>query len=202
MATIVFVEIFGKERFSFNKGGFLFVGTSSGPNMRMAPGLVPREQLVFLDSVLTPLKNTKQPVIFVNHYPLDESLANWYEVVDMLNTVNIQATLLGHGHANHLLNFEGIPGIMGRSNLQTKKVEAGYNLVTIEKDTIYYTERLSSGKTLPVWCKIPVGVSPRGYPSTGKSNSAVPSKSSPRPDYSINQKYANVKSVWRLREKK
>ncbi len=196
-----FVEIFGAEKFSFNKGGFLFVGTSSGPNMRMAPGLVPREQLVFLDSILTPLKKTRQPVIFVNHYPLDESLANWCEVIDLLHTVNIQATLLGHGHANNLLNFEGIPGIMGRSNLQTKKVEAGYNLVAIEKDTIYYTERLSSGKTLPVWCKVPVRIIPRSDPSIGNSNVAVPSKSSPRPDYSINQKYANVKSVWCLREK-
>lgn len=185
-----FVRIFGSERFSFEKGGFLFIGTASGPNMRMAPGLVPREQIVFLDSVLSHRKSPNQPVISVNHYPLDESLANWYKVIDLLKKSNIQATLLGHGHANHLYNFEGIPGIMGRSNLQTAKAEAGYNLVTIEKDTMYYAERLSSGKTLPVWCKIPVG----------KPLKFQQEKPYPRPDYSINSKYPNVKKMWGIQD--
>jgi len=168
--------------------------------MRMGGGLVPREQIVYLDSILKHRKNMDQPVIFVNHYPLDESLANWYKVIDLLKTANIQVTLLGHGHANHLYNFEGIPGIMGRSNLQTKKAEEGYNLVTIEKDTMYYAERLSSGKTLPVWCKVPVGIIPRFYPSIGNSNGSISSPAFPRPDYSLNQKYPNIKAVWSLQE--
>ena len=195
-----FVKILGSEKFCFEKGGYLFIGTASGPNMRMGGGLVPREQIVYLDSILKHRKNLNQPVIFVNHYPLDESLANWYKVIDLLKTANIKATLLGHGHANHLFNFEGIPGIMGRANLQTKKEEAGYNLVTIKNDTMYYAERLSSGKTLPVWCKVPVGIALRGYPSMDNAKGAVPSKSFPRPDYSLNQKYPNVKTLWSLQE--
>ncbi|MDP3180861.1 MAG: metallophosphoesterase, partial [Bacteroidota bacterium] len=71
-----FVRIFGAEGFSFEKNGFLFIGTASGPNMRMAPGLVPREQMVFLDFILGHMKNPDQPIILVNHYPLDESLSN------------------------------------------------------------------------------------------------------------------------------
>ncbi len=185
-----FVKIFGAEQFSFDKGGFLFVGTASGPNMRMAPGLVPREQIVYLDSVLKHHEISGEPVIFVNHYPLDESLANWYKVIDLLKKTNIKATLLGHGHANHLYNFEGIPGIMGRANLRTAKSGAGYNLVKIEKDTMYYAERLSSGKTLPVWCKVFVG----------KTQSIAPFHEYPRPDYSINQKYPNIKLEWSLQE--
>ena len=47
-----FVRIFGSEGFTFEKNGILFIGTASGPNMRMAPGLVPREQIVYLDSIL------------------------------------------------------------------------------------------------------------------------------------------------------
>ena len=195
-----FVTTFGSERFSFEKNGYLFIGTASGPNMRMAPGLVPREQLVFLDSVLKSRKNPDQPVIFVNHYPLDESLSNWYDITDRLHAINIKATLLGHGHRNHLYNFEGIPGVMGRSNLKTDKTEAGYNLVTIERDTMYYCERLSSGKTLPVWCKVPVGVSPRGYASSNNTNDAVASKPFPRPDYSMNQKYPNIRTLWKIQE--
>ncbi|MCK9640811.1 MAG: PQQ-binding-like beta-propeller repeat protein [Prolixibacteraceae bacterium] len=195
-----FVTIFGSERFSFEKNGYLFIGTASGPNMRMGPGLVPREQIVFLDSVLKSRKNPDQPVIFVNHYPLDESLSNWYDVTDRLNSVNIKATLLGHGHANRIYNFEGIPGIMGRSNLQTKKAEVGYNLVTIKQDTIFYAERLSSGKILPIWCKVPAGANPRGNSSSKNINDAVASKPFPRPDYSVNQKYPNIRALWKIQE--
>jgi outer membrane protein assembly factor BamB len=195
-----FVTTFGSERFSFEKNGYLFIGTASGPNMRMGPGLVPREQIVFLDSVLKSRKNADQSVIFVNHYPLNESLSNWYDITDRLHSVNIKATLLGHGHANRLYNFEGIPGIMGRSNLQTKKVKVGYNLVTIQQDTIFYAERLSSGKTLPVWCKVPIGVNPRGNHPSGNINVTVLSTSFPRPDYSMNQKYPNIRTIWNIQE--
>jgi outer membrane protein assembly factor BamB/predicted MPP superfamily phosphohydrolase len=184
-----FVKIFGAEQFAFEKEGYLFIGTASGPNMRMAPGLVPREQIVFLDSILKHRKNAFQPVIFVNHYPLDESLANWYKVIDLLKSANIQLTLLGHGHTNRVYNFEGIPGVMGRSNLETNKVETGYNLVTIKSDTLYYAERLSSGKNLPVWCKIPVGKKTQDQ------------KQYPRPDYSVNSQYPEVQPLWQIQEK-
>ena len=196
-----FVSILGAEAFAFEKGGFLFAGTASGPNMRMAPGLVPREQIVFLDSLLSHRKHLHQPVIFVNHYPLDESLSNWYEIIDRLKTTQIKATLLGHGHRNHLYNFEGIPGIMGRSNLETKQTGAGYNLVTIEKDTLFYSERLSVGQTLPVWCKVPVGEATQASIAPGITNQGIPTKTPLRPDYSVNQKFPKVKAVWQLQEK-
>lgn len=186
-----FVRIFGAEGFSFEKNGFLFIGTASGPNMRMAPGLVPREQMMFLDSTLVNMKNPGQPIIFVNHYPLDESLANWYEVIDLLKTRNVQMTLLGHGHNNKLFNFEGIPGVMGRSNLRAKNEIGGYNLVTVTKDTIFYAERTPGLKTNPVWCKIPVGL--KNY-----SQDTTPW---PRPDFSTNEKYAQVKEKWQFQDK-
>ncbi len=195
-----FVTTFGSERFSFEKNGYLFIGTASGPNMRMGPGLVPREQIVFVDSVLKSRKNPDQPVIFVNHYPLDESLANWYDIIDRLHTMNIKATLLGHGHSNHLYNFEGIPGIMGRSNLQTKKAEAGYNLVTINQDTIFYSERLASGKTLPVWCKVPIGANSPVNPSSNNTMAPIAKKTFTRPDYSMNQKYPGISTCWKIQE--
>ena len=152
-----FVRIFGAEEFCFEKAGVLFIGTASGPNMRMAPGLVPREQMVFLDSVLVNMKDYRQPIVFINHYPLDESLANGRQVVAKLKTRNIQVSLLGHGHANKLFNFEGIPGVMGRSNLRAKNETGGYNIATLENDTLYYTERTPGGQTHPVWCKVPFG---------------------------------------------
>lgn len=186
-----FVRIFGAEGFSFEKNGFLFIGTASGPNMRMAPGLVPREQMVFLDSILGHMKNPDQPIIFVNHYPLDESLSNWYEVVDLLQTGNIRVSLLGHGHSNKLFNFEGIPGIMGRSNLRAKNDVGGYNIATVTSDTLFYAERTPGLKTNPVWCKVPLG----------KRNFKNDTIKWPRPDFSMNEKYSQVKVKWQFQEK-
>ncbi|MDX9883012.1 MAG: PQQ-binding-like beta-propeller repeat protein [Prolixibacteraceae bacterium] len=152
-----FVRIFGAEEFCFERAGILFIGTASGPNMRMGPGLVPREQMVFLDSVLVNMKDPGQPIVFVNHYPLDESLANARQVLAKLKTRNIQVSLMGHGHTNKLFNFDSIPGVMGRSNLRAGKEIGGYNLATLVNDTLYYTERIPGGQTLPVWCKVPFG---------------------------------------------
>lgn len=186
-----FVRIFGAEGFSFEKNGFLFIGTASGPNMRMAPGLVPREQMVFLDSTLVAMKNPAQPIIFVNHYPLNESLSNWYEVIDLLKTRNVQVSLLGHGHSNKLFNFEGIPGVMGRSNLRAKNEIGGYNLVTVTKDTIFYAERIPGIETKPVWCKIPVGLKNFSQDTTKWS----------RPDFSVNAKYPQIREKWQFQDK-
>ncbi|MDP4206580.1 MAG: PQQ-binding-like beta-propeller repeat protein [Bacteroidota bacterium] len=186
-----FVRIFGSEEFAFEKNGYLFLGTASGPNMRMAPGLVPREQIVFMDSILTHMKNPSQPIIFVNHYPMDESLSNWYLVLDKLKTRNIQAILLGHGHINKLYNFEGIPAIMGRSNLRAHEECGGYNLVTISNDSISYEERTPAGPTHPAWCKM----------SIAQTKSVAESKSWSRPDYSVNNRYSQVTKVWEIQDK-
>ena len=64
--------------------GIFFLGTVCGPNMRMSPGQVSRENIVWLDSTLNNLKDKNIPIIFVNHYPQDSSLNNWFEVIDRL----------------------------------------------------------------------------------------------------------------------
>jgi len=52
--------------------------------------------------------------------PAGQRAKHWYEAMDLLKRHNVQLILCGHGHSNHLLNFEGVPGIMGRSNLRAK----------------------------------------------------------------------------------
>ncbi len=151
-----FVQVFGAESFSFEKNGILFIGTASGPNMRMAPALVPREQLLWLDSVLTSMRNPQQPVVFINHYPLDESMSNYGKVLELLGTRNVRVSLMGHGHNNNQYDFGGLPGVMGRSNLRAGKERGGYNLVTVREDTLFFAERVTGMETLPVWCRIPL----------------------------------------------
>jgi outer membrane protein assembly factor BamB/predicted phosphodiesterase len=181
-----FVKVFGSEAFSFEKNGYRFIGTASGPNMRMGPGQVPREQVLYLDSILANLKDPAQQLIFVNHYTIDRELANWNQIIDRLKKHNIQADLMGHGHANKQFNFEGIPAVMGRSNLRAKKEIGGYNIVTIQNDTLYYNEKQPGRAELATWCKVPL-FNHHFEKDTAKYF---------RPDYSINQKVPQVKVIW------
>jgi 3',5'-cyclic AMP phosphodiesterase CpdA len=87
--TNSFKKIFGAETFRFTSHGYLFLGTVCGHNMRISPGQVSRENIVWLDSTLTNLKDKDVPIIYVNHYPQDSSLNNWYEVIDLLKKRNI-----------------------------------------------------------------------------------------------------------------
>ncbi len=184
--TNSFKKIFGAETFFFNYGGYYFIGTACGPNMRMSPGQVPRENVVWLDSTLKHLKNKKQPIIFVNHYPMDSSLNNWYDVTDLLKTRNIQLIICGHGHSNHQFNFEGIPGIMGRSNLRAKKNVGGYNIVTIKKDTVTYTERNPVIGEENQWAQV----------ALSKHHFKADISTYYRPSYAVNSTYKNVKTIW------
>ena len=43
-----------------------------------------------------------------------------------------RSILCGHGHANHDFVFEGVPGVMGRSNLRVRAPVGGFNLVEIK----------------------------------------------------------------------
>jgi len=185
-----FKRIFGSERFAFEHKGFLFLGCNSGPNMRMAPGMVPREDIVWLDSIVKTQPN--QPVIFMNHYPLDKGLANWYEVIDLLKQMNTQAVLCGHGHRNKIYDFEGIPGVMGRSNLSTSRDTCGFNIVSIRKDTMCFNERLAGlKKTKNSWHNIPLR----------KHDFIRDSSHFERPSYAINQTFSQqVSEEWQWQD--
>jgi outer membrane protein assembly factor BamB/predicted MPP superfamily phosphohydrolase len=185
-----FKKVFGNETFYFKAGNYVFLGTNCGPNMRMGPGQIPRENIVWLDSTLKTIPDTS-PIIFVNHYPQDSSLNNWFEALDLLKKKNIELILCGHGHANRKLNFEGIPAVMGRSNLRANNDVGGYNIVTIENNTVRYSERIPGVQTKPVWASITL----QNYPFKQDSTSY------PRPSYAINAGYPNVKEKWNYQDK-
>jgi outer membrane protein assembly factor BamB/predicted phosphodiesterase len=185
-----FRTVFGAETFAFTHNGYLFAGTSSGPNMRMGPGQIPRENVVWLDSVLTHLPNPDMPVIFLNHYPQDSSLNNWYDVVDMLKTKNAQLILHGHGHNNREYRYDGIPSVMGRSNLRAKDTIGGYNIVTFAHDTAHFAIRKPGMETQPTWKKIPLV----------KHDFASDPTTYHRPSFAVNQVYPDVKLVWEYQD--
>src|SRR5660397_194546 len=111
---VSFIKEFGADKFVFEHNGFKIIGCASGPYVRMSDGHIPRDAVIWLKKVLeeTP-KN--QPIIFLNHYPIDNSLDNWYEATDLLKNYNTQFVICGHGHRNKKMNFEGIPASMAVS---------------------------------------------------------------------------------------
>lgn len=152
-----FRKIFGGETFFFEHKGYQFVGTTSGPNMRMSPGQIPRENLVWIDSIFKANPDVNVPLISINHYPLDSSLNNWYELVDRLQDRNIQFALCGHGHSNKLYDWDGIPGVMVRSNLRAKADVGGYNIISLTPDSVFFHERNPGIRTQEAWLKLPLG---------------------------------------------
>lgn len=181
---VSFIKEFGADKFTFDYKGYRFIACASGPYVRMSDGHIPRDATVWLDNILkkTP---ASMPIVFINHYPIDNSLDNWYEAIDRLKKKNIQYAICGHGHQNKAYNFEGIESTMGRSNLRAKDSIGGYNIVNMTKDTVYFATKHPKQELLPSWRKIPL------KPFVHQSLKAYE-----RPDYSINQKYNNVKEIW------
>lgn len=181
---VMYTSIFGYDKFSFEYNGIRFLGCASGPYVRMSDGHVPRDAVNWLDEELKKVKKN-QPVIFLNHYPLDNGLDNWYEVTDRLRKHNTWVALCGHGHNNKAMSFDGIPGVMGRSNLRAKEPIGAYNIVNVSNDSIVFLEKKPGEEAMRKWTTVAVGL--KKYDSDEKF---------PRPDYSMNEKNAMVKRQW------
>ncbi len=179
-----FISTFGSDRFTFDHNGIRFIACASGPYVRMSDGHIPRDAITWMKKILD-TTSVNMPVIFLNHYPMDNQMDNWYEVIDMFKKRNTILFLCGHGHANKALNFEDIPGVMGRSNLRAKQTEGGYNLVDVRTDSILFTERKPVSGEMKTWTG--VKVEQHKYDLT---------KYFTRPDYNINSQYPQVKAKW------
>ena len=179
-----FISTFGSDRFTFDHNGIRFIACASGPYVRMSDGHIPRDAITWMKKILD-TTSVNMPVIFLNHYPMDNQMDNWYEVIDMFKKRNTILFLCGHGHANKALNFEDIPGVMGRSNLRAKQAEGGYNLVDVRTDSILFTERKPVSGEMKTWTG--VKVEQHKYDLTKKFT---------RPVYSINSQYPQAKAKW------
>ena len=185
-----FGEIFGGERFDFEHKGFLFLGFKSGPLMRMAYGHVVPQDIRWMTGRMSRYNtgNPRQnnPVILVTHYPMTEGdVDNWYEVTDAVRPYNIRLFIGGHYHRNRDLRYDGIPGILMRSNLRDKDEKPGYGIYEITKDSILvYTQRI--GEPKKKWAAFSLTES--YYDRNGKADKY--------PDFSVNKEYAQVKEQW------
>lgn len=176
-----FAKVFGYEFIRLDIGDFVFLGCNSGPNMRMAPALVPRESILKLRELSAELSNEQSSelsndpsakpsanqhekgapnVVFINHYPLDDAMLNWREVTTELRKMKTQLAMCGHGHNNQVLMFDGIPAVMGRSNLRANREGSGYNIVTIRPELVIDFQERTNGKTKVAWHRLRMSSNP------------------------------------------
>lgn len=185
-----FGEIFGGERFEFEHKGFLFLGFNSGPLMRMAYGHVVPQDIRWMTETMNRYNagNSRpdKPVILVTHYPMTEGdVDNWYEVTDAVRPYNIRLFIGGHYHRDRDLRYDGIPGILMRSNLRDKDEKPGYGIYEITEDSILvYTQRIGEPKRQ--WAAFSLMDS--YYDRNGKAEKY--------PDFSVNKEYAQVQEQW------
>lgn len=180
-----FARVFGNERFEFEHDGILFMGFNSGPIIRMADGHVAPQDIDWLKNELN-VVGTEKPVILVTHYPLQPGdVDNWYDVTDAVRPYNIRLVMGGHYHKYMNLQYDGIPGILCRSNLRAQEPAGGYSLCEVTPDSIFIYEHK-------------IGQSPvrRGAYSMTGENFAKSNAGYPRPDFSVNREYPQVKEQW------
>ncbi|MDQ6530044.1 PQQ-binding-like beta-propeller repeat protein [Flavobacterium sp. LHD-85] len=136
-AGLTYKKIFGEDRFVFSKGDYVFIGFPCGPYMKMGDGFVKHEDVLWLDKTLKEnLKNNNKKVLNFAHYPLDNSVSNYKEVLSVLEKYPTVATFCGHGHTLRKYNFSGLSGIMGTSITSLDGKIKSYNQVIISKDSI------------------------------------------------------------------
>jgi outer membrane protein assembly factor BamB/predicted phosphodiesterase len=183
-----FLRLWKRDRFAFERGGIRFLGLHQGPVMRMGDGHFAPQDVLWLDERLAKWRRSGTPLVFVTHYPLDESIANWFVVLDRLKALPTRAVLVGHGHRNRIMDFEGIPGIMGRSALATKDTPGGYTLVEIGSGKMTFSERLAGRETLPPWHSVDL--------EGGADEVRIEKGPLARPDFSINADFPAVRERW------
>lgn len=176
-----FPRLWGADRFHFAKNGWHLVGLHQGPLMKMGDGHWAPQDVRWLERTLRRI-GPEKPVIFVTHYPIDDGIANWYAVLDLLKRYNVQAVLCGHGHSNRKLSFEGIPGVMGRSNLRARNPAGGFNLVEIDGGRMTFSERVHGRSTAAPWHSLELG-----------RPQAAPEGTRPRPAMTASE---GVRTVW------
>jgi outer membrane protein assembly factor BamB/predicted phosphohydrolase len=181
-----FLALWGSDKFTFTYGGYRFIGIHEGPIMKMGDGHFSPEDLRWLDSTLAAFPKKTQPLFFVTHYPLDPGIDNWYTVTERLKQCNTQAVLVGHGHGNVVMNFEGLPAVMGRSNLRARQPIGAYTIVDVKPDTVFFRERSPGADWKSPWHKVFLGQRDFGKDTTTYS----------RPNLAVNNTSPGTKVRW------
>ena len=176
-----FNELWGNDRFLFEKDGYIFCGINTGPYMRMSDGHVKAEDLLWLDSELSKFDTKGKQFIFFCHYPMQDGLGNFPALTAILRKHNCLLSFCGHEHRFKYINSDSIPQVVCHA-LQSREKQHGYTSVVMDAnrarcyyhllghdkpvDSMYvdlgYTDALLDKQTT-VPTKEKGGVMPRGW---------------------------------------
>lgn len=181
-----FKRVFQEDRFRIQFNGFVFLGLNTAPVKQYAEGHIAAQDIVWIERQLKNI-GKKTPVFIVTHHPLKTGdVDNWYVLTDIVRKYNVQMFISGHYHRNMLNNYDGIPGIVTRSTLSGSGKAGGYTLYDMTEDSLFVSEK-RIGEYAERWLAFPVD---------HKLYIEGDLKEFPRPDYSVNDKYRNVKKSW------
>ncbi len=138
-----FTDLFNNENFEFTFGNEEYIGLNAAVLWRGGGGHFPPETLAWLKDKLASVNDKLRIILFV-HFPLTDSIDNWFTVTNMLAGKNVKAVLVGHGHKYEKFNFNGIPGFMNRSTLKQGKTSWGFTIVSVNDSSIGFFERDST----------------------------------------------------------
>lgn len=185
-----FNKLWGDDKFLFRKGNKLFAGLNTGPFMRMGDGHIKQEDINWLQRQLDEHMQDGTQLLFFAHYPLAEGLDQWFKITDILNEYEHVIAFCGHGHRQQLLNFDGIPGIMGRSMVYRGENIPGYNIIELRNDSIFVFDKETGQKPLEL-----------NFAFDTKNPEIIKNLPvTPRPDYSINNQYPFVEPVFHFQD--
>lgn len=127
-------------------GEYFFVAYPAGPYVKMADGTAQDgSRLAWVERQLK--RAGKRRIVSVCHYPLNGDLTNREEIVGLLRKYDVSASLCGHYHESRLMNFDSLPGIVGRSLYLPKGRGKGYGYTILEfkNDSIFVVEKMVGG---------------------------------------------------------
>ena len=128
-------------------GDYFFVAYPAGPYVKMADGTAQDgARLAWVEKQLK--RAGKKRIVSVCHYPLNGDLTNRTEIVSLLRKYNVTSSLCGHYHEPRLMNFDSLPGIVGRSLYLPKGRGKGYGYTILEfkNDSIFVAEKMVGGQ--------------------------------------------------------
>ena len=179
-----FIRLWGDDKFIFRKGKLLLAGINTGPFMRMGDGHIKQEDIAWLENELVKHMTADTQLLFFAHYPLAEGLDQWHVITDILNNYENTIVFCGHGHRQLLLNFDGIPGIMGRSMVYRGENIPGYNIIKLRNDSLLVYDKITDQELTAPGIELSIAQTVEAIAHLTVSE---------RPDYGVNQTYSDIR---------
>ncbi|MBN1300339.1 MAG: PQQ-binding-like beta-propeller repeat protein [Melioribacteraceae bacterium] len=137
--SFTFKKLWDDDKFYFVANGDIYIGLNSGIPWQGGGGHIKPEDLRWLEEQLLQVDDSSG-VYIITHHPLNEQIDNWFMVMNLLKEKNVKMSLNGHGHANKITEYNGLPAVMSRSTLSKNQDSWGYTIVESDDSLLKFYE--------------------------------------------------------------